>query len=408
MGIYKDMSIDEDDRGWTPNNGDKYVCAECIEDVALGELVTRNASSKKCTYCGSQSEKPIAAVLDIVTEYMVDCISSEYTDPAEELPWDGRDGGYLGEVYDIYELLDEIGFDVANDELREDIYSSFYCDKQWCKKDGQILSPSQKKIYGWREFKQAIKHKRRYTFWTMGDDHEEEWHPDYWPVGDMLRAIAFSAKKSGLIKQIQPETTIWRVRIHEEKEELVKDHDFAAPPIEVAIQSNRMSPAGVPMFYGAKDFETACQETVDSEKMNGKLITGGCFMTVKPLNILDLVKIPGVPSFFNREAVDLSDNLIFLHNFVRDLSKPIQRDGREHIEYVPTQAFTEYIRWEMKTNEGQPIDGVRYRSSKNGKSCYVLFCKQDECIDNPKFPVVERWLKFDPNSLIRRNDLNKK
>ncbi|HEW79253.1 MAG TPA: RES domain-containing protein [Phycisphaerales bacterium] len=385
---------------------DKYVCAECIVDDALGRIVTSNACSKKCTYCGRQSQEHIAAVLDIVTEHMAECIARVYADPVEVLPWDGREGGYqAGTVYNLWELLEEVELCIEDEQLLEDITDSFDQD-EWCKRDWQILSPSQRKVYGWQVFKEAVKHKRRYTFWSMGDEQEEEWHPDYWPVGKTLDEIAASIRETGLIKQIQTGTAIWRVRIHKEKHKLIKDSDFTAPPVEKAIQSNRMSPAGVPMFYGADDFDTACQETVYPGKISGKLITGGCFKTVTPLYILVLVDIK-VPSLFNKEAADIRNDLIFLQNFARDLSEPIQQDGREHIEYVPTQAFTEYVRWEMKT-DGQSIDGIRYRSSKNGKSCYVLFCEQDECVDEPKFLVERRWLNFDLSSLTSRCSPDKK
>lgn len=390
------------------NYDDKYVCAKCIADDALGRIVTSNACSKKCTYCGCQAQEPIAADLDIVTKHIAECITRVYTDPVEELPWDGREGGYqAGTVYNLWELLEEIGLFIDNEELLEDITTSFDQD-EWCKRDGQILSPSERKIYGWQDFKRAVKHKRRYTFWSMGDENEEEWHPDYWPVGKTLDEIVASIRETGLIKQIQTGTPIWRVRIHKEKDKLVKDYDFTAPPIKKAKYSNRMSPAGVPMFYGAEDFNTAYQETVDPGKIEGKIITGGCFKTVTLLHVLDLVDIPDVPSFFNKEAVDISADLIFLRNFADDLSEPIQRDGQEHIEYVPTQAFTEYVRWETKTNDGQSIDGIRYRSSKNGKSCYVLFCKQDECVDEPMFPVERRWLNFDLSSLTSKRSSDKK
>lgn len=407
MGFVKDMLIHADDIGWMPSHDDKYVCAKCIVDDALGRIVTSNACSKKCTYCGRQSQEPIAAVLDIVTEHIAECIARVYTDPVEVLPWDSHEGGYQGEtVYNFWELLDEVGLSIDDEKLLEDITDSFDQD-EWCVRDWQILSPSQRKVYGWQGFKEAVKHKRRYTFWSMGDALEEEGHPDYCPVGKTLDEIAASIRETGLIKQIQTGTTIWRVRIHKEEHKLIKDSDFTAPPTKKAIQSNRMSPAGVPMFYGAEDFDTACQETVDPGKISGKLITGGCFKTVTPLYILDLVDIK-VPSFFNKDAYDSRYSLIFLSKFARDLSEPIQRDGREHIEYVPTQAFTEYVRWEMKTNDGQSIDGIRYQSSKNNKSCYVLFCEQDECVDEPKFPMKKRWLNFDLSSLTSKRSPDKK
>jgi hypothetical protein len=53
---------------------------------------------------------------------------------------------------------------------------------------------------------------------------------------------------------------------------------------------------------------------------------------------------------------------------------------------VPTQVFTEYVRYHMITYDGKPIDGIRYRSSfdyhdsHGDRGCYVLFFEQDECM----------------------------
>lgn len=99
-----------------------------------------------------------------------------------------------------------------------------------------------------------------------------------------------------------------------------------------------------------------------------------------PLNVLDLFSIQRLRSFF----VDLDRHsrlaIEFLEAFAEDLSRPIQRDERQHIEYVPTQVFTEYVRFEMQTPDGEPFHGIKYRSSRNGQACYVLFAEQSDCL----------------------------
>ena len=40
---------------------------------------------------------------------------------------------------------------------------------------------------------------------------------------------------------------------------------------------------------------------------------------------------------------DPSPRLVFLHHVAEDISCPIARDDRVHIEYVPTQVVTEYL-----------------------------------------------------------------
>jgi hypothetical protein len=69
-------------------------------------------------------------------------------------------------------------------------------------------------------------------------------------------------------------------------------------------------------------------------------------------------------------------NLIFLHEIADEISQPIARDDRVHVEYVPTQVVTEFLRT-VATSNGSRIDGIRYRSSRrSGGSSLVLFADQ--------------------------------
>jgi hypothetical protein len=56
-----------------------------------------------------------------------------------------------------------------------------------------------------------------------------------------------------------------------------------------------------------------------------------------------------------RERAELS----FLHGFARDLSAQIERDNRIHIEYVPTQVVSEYLRRVFRDANGSPLTGSR-------------------------------------------------
>src|SRR5262249_23506696 len=58
------------------------------------------------------------------------------------------------------------------------------------------------------------------------------------------------------------------------------------------------------------------------------------------------------------------------------LAKPIKKDDREHIEYVPTQVVTEFLRHEFRTEGGHRVKGIIYQSARNGKGkCCVLFVR---------------------------------
>jgi hypothetical protein len=154
------------------------------------------------------------------------------------------------------------------------------------------------------------------------------------------------------------------------------------------------------MFYGSDDFDTALSEIVDTDMDTRSLVvTGVQFRNVVPLNLLDLTLIPSPPSYFSSGGPARRHYIEFLNKFVKDLSKPIKRDGRQDIEYVPTQVFTEFVRYVMKGPNGIPIHGIRYSSSRNGKPCCVIFATQEECLMGGHLGMGTQKLEFVPGSI---------
>ena len=78
------------------------------------------------------------------------------------------------------------------------------------------------------------------------------------------------------------------------------------------------------------------------------------------------------------------------------MSRPIARDDRIHVEYVPTQVVTEFLRSRVRRRR-TVIDGIKYPSSVlPGRASYVLFANQDHVVVEP--PDGESgetpWLKL--------------
>ena len=144
------------------------------------------------------------------------------------------------------------------------------------------------------------------------------------------------------ITEIPADTDLFRIRIGAEP--FHTGAEIGTPPAQFAMQSNRMSPAGIPMFYGAFYVETARLETFDPEHHAGQILSIGTFRATRALRVLDLADLPDIPSVFEEDGHHRIHPLRFLHAFAHDIVKPIARDGREHIEYVPTQIVTEYFR----------------------------------------------------------------
>jgi hypothetical protein len=109
-----------------------------------------------------------------------------------------------------------------------------------------------------------------------------------------------------------------------------------------------MSPAGISMFYGALNEETALQETCVRHDGKPAEATIATFELVEDLYVLNLTALPEYPSVFGSDEANLDRPTVhFVHSFVRDFTQAVEKDGREHIEYVPSQVVTEYVRYRM-------------------------------------------------------------
>lgn len=358
----------------------KYVCASCIEDPALRDVVQGSLSSRKCDYCGKTAQNEISCELNIITDYMENLIEEEYCDPADELSFNSKEGGYQGECLDTEDLLRyQLGFEVADESLFNDIVRNFRCE-YWCQKNYYSLTNLQAQMFSWRDFCQTVKSQRRYTFWTDYDKEEREIEEGVLPTAEVLHS--FSRIIQNNETTLAKGTCFWRVQVLNRNEIPEVPNRFTAPPTDKAVIANRMSPAGISMFYGAADITTAYEEVVEPSILNGKKVWAIQFESFVPLNFLDLTSMPDLPSYFSMRLDEGKSDIWFMTFFKNEIAKPIDRDDRQHIEYVPTQVFTEYVRYEMKTASGEPFHGIVYPSSKTGEACYVIFADQGQCLDN--------------------------
>lgn len=378
MGLVKAHMQEMEALGLSGGEGGD-VCGECIGDSVLARFIADNASENSCSYCERKEPTDIACPLGEVVEFMARVINEEYTDPANELPYITREGGYQGQVLDPWELLEAIGFEPNHHDIFEHA-ATYLMGHDWCRADYYSSTPEERFRFGWHTFCREVKHARRYTFWTAMDDGNPEYHPDHLPPGRMLAEIEEVITELSLIEEFPPGAQFWRVQEHAKGEILEFPTRFTSPPLEFATQPNRMSPGGIPMFYGAEDFETAVLEVSGREPIKGREASGVAFEALRPMKILDLVAVRRGVSYFSEQGRMWNHRSGFLRFFSQDISKPLQRDHRQHIEYVPTQVFTEYVRYQMSARDGKPIDGIRYRSSLNHQPCYVLFFDQDDCL----------------------------
>ena len=131
-----------------------------------------------------------------------------------------------------------------------------------------------------------------------------------------------------------------------------------------------MSPAGISMFYASFDKKTLMRECVGD---GSSVMIVGKFKTKKSLRVIDLTMIPATSFWMERWQENR-----FLHQFDEEVTKPVNPEDKNHLQYIPTQVITEYFRYMFRDAKGLPIDGLIYGSSKTKERNIVLFCNQRE------------------------------
>jgi HEPN/RES N-terminal domain 1/RES domain len=346
-----------------------YVSAACFADKALKKFARQNLTHKTCSYYCGEGKPPKGAPLDTIIRFVFDGICTRYDDANNGVGWDG---GYVGAVtYDSDDLIQEhINLtENASPCLLSDIAGALP-DKTWSAIDPYGARGHEILYWSWEKFIEIVKHERRYFF----DNTDQPLSDEHISPNALLKVVANKCKQARMIRRLPAGSTFYRCRFREEGQQFEKPLELGPPPKDCASQS-RMSPAGITMFYGAKDEATARAETLNRADDHHSM---ALFALGKDVTILDLTQSP-VVSIFDAKHQHLYNWAIFMHKFREDLSKTIMKDNRVHIEYIPTQIITEYFRTYLKDQSGKRIDGILYRSATPTKGkCIALFADSSD------------------------------
>ena len=377
-------------------SSNKFVCGDCIGNDGIRGFISANAEASNCSFCGVLSDEPIAAPLGDVGEYINRCLRQEYGDAVDELPWDGEEKEYFGSNWDTEELLT----DVIELELPNDNYGALWGalvgyldDITWCERNGLGLTDLEYAQYSWAYFCDVVMRRRRYFFLDYGPNPSE---PEVYDPGHILRTIFDFADRLGLFKELPAGTQLYRARWKKPDAQIETPQELGPPPEEKATQANRMSAPGIVMFYACDEIDTALLEVAQEP---GSFAVGR-WEILRPAIVLDLTDIPAIPGLFECDpegGQDISRRaLTFLHHVADQISRPITRDDRIHVEYVPTQVVTEFLRARVRWRRNA-IDGVKYASAAHsGRASYVLFANRDHVVTDPPDSESEEtpWLEL--------------
>lgn len=356
----------------------KNICGDCIQQEYFRDYINREGIISKCSYCQSNKR---TIDFDSIIDDILEGFEFIYDDPANGLGY--VDGEYVkgnGDIVDTYDLLmDEFGF--GGSPAFQDILHSLP-SQLWCKKDFYGLDSAEERIYTWEQFVNQVKYKTRYFF--IQDKSDISRHLPFNKPYDILDEFVSAISRFNLIEIIKKGDFIYRARL--DNENIYKTpEELGTPKPENCLRPNRMSPAGIPMFYGSREKET-CIIELKSKKGH---YTIGKWTPTKELRILNLTKDFGFkthtnsyyyhdyPSVFDKDNRDYIFDYQFILKFASDLSGKVD-DNIANIDYVPTQIVAEFLK-KIALFNGEPLDGICFFSSINGGINYALFIEQEEC-----------------------------
>jgi hypothetical protein len=374
------------------NQPSQGVCAECFADESIKTFVREHAVSNECHFCTGHPCAPVVASIDAAAKFVLEGLESCWTTDPEETDCD--DEGRPLHWYSTDELLrltpdwmapwtePPIRDGAVIDEVSRRLGHRSWYDRLLTReiRYGRL-------VLGWNNFRQRIIHKSRFFFHAPLEGDFDAYEPKNFPTAKILYELGELVRAENLVASELAGKKIFRARQHDpvRKKDFETASALGPPTDDLARYANRMSPAGIVMFYGAYDAETARREVFDHGRWSqGKtMITVGTLFEAKiALRVVDLrkVKMPPVPSIFDPQKRPTRSAIQFLHNFAEEMAEPIVKDGREHVDYVPTQVVAEYFRRVFKDNAGNPVQGILYDSSQpGGSTCCALFLDAEQC-----------------------------
>jgi hypothetical protein len=348
-----------------------FVCQNHFYDDYVNDHIRENGKKNQCSYCG---KKRIVIELESVLEILANGLDYIYEDPANSRFLEKEsEYGYGGNVMPFSEVWWDDPFDlrIEDDQLLEDIYSQLETDQLYCKRD-EFGSHEDFLHDLWNHFKLVLKHKARFAFhfpnsfkqWNLSDP------------ADILHQVQYAILKNDMIIELPENSKLYRTRQHQLKNDVTEALHIASLPNFMNKTSGRMNAAGISLFYCSQNKGLTIKEVVSKRRTSRPYYTTAIFKNNMKLRLVDLTRLPYIPSIFDTENNRFRDIIFFMKTFMEEISLPI-KSKNSILEYLPTQVITEYMRY----NPDLDVQGMVYWSSKSTlKKNIVLFYDHEESL----------------------------
>lgn len=327
------------------------VCTDHLTDAHLLDRIGPALTSGRCSFCARSSRsRPIVVDLRLLASIVMDGVAEKYEQKS-----------HYRKGISAAQAIEEVCSGAVEPPVVRAV-KSCADPGTWHRRDtrGEGTGPA---IEPWPMFRDRIQHEQRFTLLSG---------PARIAMLDMVSAVI---EQLELIRMLPAGHQVWRGRMHR----YTSRPGFVAATIGTAPRdkaaANRMSPAGVSVFYGSADVTTAVAEISAHDPRPYAAVAA--FELTRPIAVIDLAHTLRPPSVFHPQYRSLLGPVEFIRAFSADMSKPVRLDGREHSAYVPTQLLTEYFRWLSPLQ----VEGIVFRSSQNDGINYGLFTGPEGCVD---------------------------
>lgn len=351
----------------------RVVCTSHVVQLDLASWVEPSGAGGECSVCGSRTDAAID--LDSLLDLIVSVIRCYRRRAIDDLYHDSEtESGYATASVSF---TDEVVWDLTAGDLDDELsalVASEIEDDQWYDPSTLWLSGRELLVFSWQQFS-AWALKNGPFLDSLADEGEDLWAgeaADGIPPSRMLQRLSRLVADLGLVRVIDVDVP-WYRAVSLAPHEMASVGRLGTVPLEYATRSNRMTPAGTPMFYGARDEATARLEM--GAPPSGERAVVGRWVPTRPLHVLDLTELPPAPSFYDVERADERQALMFLEHFAGEVSQPLEAGADAMVAYRPTQAFT------ARAREDLGVDGIVYHSSLNNTPCCVLFVVNQDCVE---------------------------
>lgn len=379
MGRAKDMWIEEQERGWADPG--TFVCDRCVSDPYLADLVRKSAQQRHCEYCGRRARSKNATPAANVIAAISTAVHHYYNDPSSAgVPYDG---GFIVEPVGTDEVLRYLGLNCSDAFFQA--VSDAFGDSTWVPSARGHWSSSQlsdRIRYSWSSFQQLVKHRTRYHFSNQQAEDGEELSSM-----EFLEAIGDAARKLGIVCTVKRGTVLHRARVRSKDSAWIPDaQTMGASPSGLA-SAGRMNPAGISYLYSALERETALSELAPTPPT---VLVAAEFALCCDLRVLNLCELPKSPSIYDVARNDDLEWLEFLHRFALEISRPVRKDGSEHIDYVPSQVVCEWFAQVYGGDDGdETVAGILYPSAVLPGGRNLVLFPQRGSLAKAAFDAVE-------------------